>query len=467
MAKKMKKESVSEQVQVQDAFSNALYRLGFGSTSPMEATTHPLTRLSDNYQLLNSLYRGSWLVQTIVDCVPDDMLREWYEIGGELPPEEISKVQRAERITQLKDRIGTGLKWGRLYGGAVGLLLIRGQEDELSEPLRLDTILPSTFAGLHILDRWTGVSADCELVEDITDPDFGLPMYYQIQTGGSGQKVHHSRIVRFVGRELPYLEKIAEMYWGESEIESLYQDLVFFENVVANVANLTFRANVSTMEVQNLDQLFSIGGIEQQRRFWNVVQNQNVVRSNFGIQLVNKGDKIESHPYNFSGLDAVYQTMCQNLSGATHIPMTKLFGRSPSGLNSTGESDMRNYYDFLDSLRESKLRSVLEKILPILCASSIGYVPKDLEIRFPPLWTPSAEELANTNAKGTETIISAFQAGLIDLATAKAELKKLNGIFDGIEDDEIAQSKGKNFQDVTTLRDPMSGLEMENETATE
>src|SRR5699024_3414154 len=105
--------------------------------------------------------------------------------------------------------------------------------------------------------------------------------------GGMVARVHHSRIVRFTGRELPYLERIAELYWGESEVEALYKDVVAHDNVSANMAALTFRANLNTMEVQNLDALFSVASGDAQRRFWNVMQAQSVLTSNFGVQLVN------------------------------------------------------------------------------------------------------------------------------------------------------------------------------------
>lgn len=67
--------------------------------------------------------------------------------------------------------------------------------------------------------------------------------------------------------------------------------------------------------------------------------------------------------------------MCLDLSGASRIPVTKLFGRSPAGMNATGESDLRNYYDYVDTLREAKLRPILEKLLPVLAMSAWGAVP--------------------------------------------------------------------------------------------
>lgn len=453
-----------QNITVADAFSNPIFRLGYGSQSPMEATQYPLTRMTDNYALLNSLYRDNWVVQNVVSLMVDDMLREWYTIRGSLSPDYMDELERVERVTQLRDKLNMGLCWGRLYGGAAGLILIKGQEGMLEEPLDLETIMPGTFAGLMILDRWSGIVPDMGLVTDMSDPDFNTPEYYTVNNaeGRTVARVHHSRIVRFTGRKLPYLEEIAELYWGESEVEALYKDVVAHDNVSANMAALTFRANINTMEVQNLEQLFSMGSVEQQRRFWNVMQAQSVMMSNFGYQLVNKGDQMKNTQYTFTGLQEVYESMCLNLCGASHYPMTKLFGRSPAGMNSTGESDLQNYYDYVNSQRESKLRPALERLLPIMAMSAWGAIPDNLQIDFPPLWTPTAKEVAEIAKGKAEAIVSTYQAGLLNVDTAQKELKKLageTGMFDSLTDEEIKANAGRTYQDATELRDPLAGLQ--------
>ena len=226
------------------------------------------------------------------------------------------------------------------------------------------------------------------------------------------------------------------------------------------MAALTFRANIDTMEVQNLEQLFSLGSTEQQRRFWNVMQAQSVMRSNFGYQLVNKGDQMKNTQYTFTGLQEVYESMCMNLCGASHYPMTKLFGRSPAGMNATGESDLQNYYDYVNSQREAKLRPALERLLPVMAMSAWGVVPDNLKIDFPPLWSPKAKEVAEIAKGKAEAIVSAYQAGLLNVDTAQKELKKLEeetGIFGSITDEEIAANKGRTYVDATSLHDPLIG----------
>ena len=446
-----------------DAFSNPAARLGFGTMDLMQATSYPLTRMTQNYQLLTSLYRDNWIVQNIVATIPDDMIRKWYDVNTAAAPDYIDELRKLETRTQLRKRLLTGMYWGRLYGGAVGVILIKGHDD-LSQPLDVGTILPGSFLGLTVLDRWTGVYPESTLVSDPADPDFGLPEYYTIRDDENGNlavRVHHSRVVRFIGRELPWLEQVTEVYWGESELEAIYSEIVRRDNVAANIASLTFRANVDYMEMEGLDMLLGVGNTEMQRRFWNTLAAQSVIQSNFGTRIMNKGDQVHNTQYTFTGLPEVYDRVMMDVAGAARTPVTKLFGRSPAGLNATGEADMQNYYDYIDGLRETQLRPIIERLLPIMAMSAWGMIPDDLQIDFPPMSTPNAVETADIADRKTGAVLAAYQADLIDKETALQELKTLEpetGLFGKISDDAIAQGKGATYTQGKLMADPMVGL---------
>lgn len=448
-----------------DAFSNPAARLGFGTMDLTQATTYPMTRLTQNYELLTSLYRDNWIVQNIVSTIPNDMVRKWYEIKSGVAPEHIDLMTKLERRTQLRKKLLLGMYWGRLYGGAVGVILIKGQND-LSQPLDLDAVLPGSFLGLQILDRWSGVYPEGELVTDPSDPDFGLPAYYTIRddiTGYMVAKVHHSRIIRFIGRELPWLEQVTEIYWGESELEAIYNEIVRRDNVAANIAGLTFRANVNYMETEGLDQLLGTANTEMQRRFWNLLAAQSIMESNFGTRVINKGDAIHNTQYTFAGLPEVYDRVMMDVAGAARTPVTKLFGRSPAGLNSTGESDMKNYYDYIDGLRENELRPVIERLLPVMALSAWGMIPDDLDIQFPPMETADADQQAQITERNTNSILAVYQNDLMDAATAMQELQAMGeetGIFSKISDEAIEAARGQTYTNQRLMADPLAGLEM-------
>ena len=461
-----KKNNINQaSVTTMDAFSNPAARIGFGTMDLLQATTYPMTRMTQNYELLTSLYRDNWIVQNIVATIPNDMSRKWYEIKSGVPPKYIDQMTKLERRTQLRKKLLLGMYWGRLYGGAVGVILIKGQND-LSQPLDLDMVLPGSFLGLQILDRWSGVYPEGELVTDPSDLDFGLPAYYTIRddtTGYMVARVHHSRIIRFIGRELPWLEQVTEVYWGESELEAIYNEIVRRDNVAANIAALTFRANVNYMETDGLDQLLGTANTEMQRRFWNVMAAQSIMESNFGTRVINKGDAIHNTQYTFTGLADVYDRIMMDVAGAARTPVTKLFGRSPAGLNATGEADMQNYYDYIDGLRENDLRPIIERLLPIMALSAWGAIPDDLDIKFPPMQTADAKEQAEITERNTNAILAVYQNDLIDAATAQQELQAMGeeaGIFSKISDEAIEAAKGQTYTNSRLMADPLAGLEM-------
>ena len=153
-----------------DAFSNPAARTGFGTMDLLQATEYPMTRMTQNYQLLTSLYRENWIVQNIIATIPNDIMRKWYEIKSGVGPDYIDRMTRLERKTQIRKKLLLGMYWGRLYGGAAGIILIKGHND-MSQPLDLNTVMPDSFLGLQILDRWSGIFPEGSIVSDPEDPD--------------------------------------------------------------------------------------------------------------------------------------------------------------------------------------------------------------------------------------------------------------------------------------------------------
>lgn len=425
-----------------DEFVNPLARSGAGMPNLLEATEYPLTRFTQNWQVLNSLYRSHWVVQKIINTIPQDMMKNGYDFQSDINPDQIQKISKIIRQTRLHSKILNGLYWGRLYGGAAGIIMIDGEDDRMDEPLDLDRVMPGAFKGLLIMDRWSGIMPSADLITDITDPDFGMPEYYEV-TLPEGQgviRLHNSRVCRFSGREMPYLEKLAENYWGTSEMEHVFSELKKRDNVSWNIALLTFMANIRVMKIDGMEQLLAYGGDKSQQALYNTLEGLNMMLNNNGIQILGKDDSYESHQYTFSGLGEVYDRFMMDVSGACGIPVTKLFGRSPAGMNSTGDADMDNYYDTIEQSQESQLRPVLDKLLPIVCMSALGAVPDDLDYIFNPVRRPSNDEKQSLGSQQTAAVVQAYTAGLVSEKTALRELQgssKLTGMWTNITDEQI------------------------------
>lgn len=434
-----------------DGFDNFVSKLGLNNDNMLSAGTFVFNLITRNRILLEAAYRGSWVVGAIVDSTAEDMTRAGVTVTTNDGDKNIKDLKNA--ISRLK--IGQSLcsleKWGRLYGGALGIIQIKGQK--LDTPLNLDSVAKDQFEGIVVYDRWQLNPRLDQLID--SGPDMGLPKYYDIvndpratsgnfQTATGQLKVHHSRCIRNIGIELPYFQAITEMLWGESRLERLWDRLIAFDDATLNSANLIQHANNRTVGIEGLREILAAGGAAQDGLL-SMFEMMRTLQANEGLTLLDKNDNFQTTSYSFAGLSDMMLQFGQQLAGASGIPLVRLFGQSPAGLSSTGEGDLRNYYDSINAQQEAKLRNGWEMILKVMWRSCFGKpAPDDLEFVFTPLWQMSATDKANNAKTMTETVIGAFDVGLVSKPTAMKELRQNSGetgIFSNITDEEIAQAE--------------------------
>ena len=430
---------------VKDGYVNLPASLG--EASPLQSSgDYTRSNISRNYELLTVLYRENWIAKRIIDMPCEDATREWYTLSTELNQNLIDKIKKVEAKHNVKGEITNALRWARLYGGSLALIVIKGQEDMLEEPMDFDMIMPGSFKGLLVLDMVTGITPSIEIEEDMDDPDFGLPKYYDVvidSYNGEMVRIHHSRVLRFIGRDLPPQEEIMENYWGASELEHIYEELQKRNATSANIAQLVFQANTRVLKMADYGEVIGMGTNKQKKEVLAAIEAQNRLLTSFGVQIMGTDDNMESHPYSFSGISEVYESFMMDMAGAANIPATKLFGRSPQGMNATGESDMNNYYESIAQMQERTLKPALEKLLPVICMSIFGAIPNDMEIVFEPIATTTPEQRAGIASQFTSTIIEAFSGGLIGRKTALMELKEMGkdiGVWTKITDETIEEA---------------------------
>ena len=456
-----------ERISAIDGFINTLAYLGEASdlNSGNDFQRHAITQ---NHELLTVMYRENWIAKRIIDTPCEDMTRSWYSVSSEIEQEKLDELTKLEAKHNVKQEITNGLRWARLYGGAAAVIVLKGQEDMLDQPLDFDLLTPGCFRGLIIVDRTNGLYPSLELEEDMDDPEFGYPMYYNVildNLGGETMKIHHSRMIPFRGRMLPIQEEINEDYWGASELEHVYEELQKRNATSANIAQLVFQANVAALKISDYGEVLAMGTDQQKERVMNSVYNMNRIRNSFGMLLMGNEDNYEQHPYSFAGIAEVYESFMMDMAGAAEIPATKLYGRSPQGMNATGESDMKNYYEMLAQLQERNLRPAIEKLLPIMAMSLWGEIPEDMEIVFEPLMTTTPDQRADIMSKQAGAIIQAFSAGLISQRTALLELQeqgKSIGAWTNISDEDIENADdetdaGEEMEDPMGMMGPGGG----------
>ena len=420
---KIRKRAPVQAAAVQDGYTNPAAFLG--EASPLFSGGEFVRSAQYlDFEELTVLYRESWLAMRIIDMPSEDMTRAWYRFSSPVPEEDQESLRRLEAKHSIRRELTDAIRWARLYGGSLALMVLRGEEDRLSEPLDMDLLLPGCFRGLLVLDRAQGIEPSEELEEDLDDPDFGLPKYYSVELDDLGTvRLHHSRVLRFTGRELPRAEARRESWWGAGEMEHIMEELQKRSAASANIAQLIFQANITTLKISDFGDALAMGTEAQKQQIRNAVMEENRFRTSFGLQILSAGDTLENHPYSFGGLAEIYEQFMLDMAGAAEIPAAKLFGRAPAGLNATGESDLKNYYESISQLQERLLRPALEKLLPVLALSAWGTLPADMAFVFNPIAAESPAETAELAEKLSLPVIEAFRAGLLTREEARAELR--------------------------------------------
>lgn len=432
-----------------DAYSNAPANLGFGTSNLAETANYVMNRITWDYWTLNVLFRNNWIAKAIIEKPANEMMKNGFEIQSQIDPGQITEIMRTWTKTKTKDKFLDCLKWARLYGGCILVPMIEGQGD-LSEPLDYDRILPDSYKGCFLIDRWSGVSPSISVVDDINDPDWGEPEYYFItdNTTGDSFNIHHSRIIKMIGRKLPYWEEVAEDWWGASELEHVYTELKKRDDTSANISFLIFLANIRVFKMDGLSQMLSIGDQEAADRVYSTMQAMNRLMCNTGTMAMDKDDSFEEHAYSFTGINEVYESFMLDISGAAEIPIDKLFGRSPTGFNSGAET-LQNYYDTIHEKQETYVRGPLEKLMKIITMSTLGKIPDDMEISFNPVRRPADLEKADLAQKQAQPIFDAYSGGLIGKGVALRELRQqtpITGMWSNITDEMIEEAEKEDEQ---------------------
>ena len=421
-----------------DGIANPLMRVGTGTQNIFnQGTTYRPKFTTLNRSQLEFQYQTSWMSALAVDIVAEDMTREGIDLRTD-DPDTADRINEAIDDYGVMDSLCDTIKWARLYGGAIAVMMIDGQDT--STPL--SRIPKDSFKGLCVFDRWQLDSVVTDLDQELGE-NFGKPKFYRVISENSDvqfqKPIHHSRVIRLDGRKLPFYLRQAYQGWGSSIIEPALSQIEGYDLATQSVTQLISKSYLRYYKVEGLRDILT--NDLASKGFLNQMDYVRQFQSFEGMTLGDKNDEFQTFSYSFSGLPEVLVQLGQQVSGAFGIPLVRLFGQSPAGLNSTGESDLRNYYDNIKKQQKVMLRSGVKRLLNVIYESVTGSVPpSDFRFEFRSLWQMSQLERSQVAMQTAQTIADSYDRGLLDLPNALKELKTLSdvvGVFASITDDDI------------------------------
>ena len=357
---------------------------GLGTSRSKRSHNQFVYDLLNSYAELDAAYQTNWIARQIVDVPASDMTREWRTIKSD----DSEEIQQEEKRIGLQIASSEALSWARLFGGS-GILMLTNQD--LGKPLDVTKIKKGDLERLLVLDRWE-MQPQTMNTWDVLAANYLMPEFYTVQ--GGSQHIHWTHFARFNGAKLPRRQMAQTQGWGDSELRKCLEDLRDTVSAKGGIAELMQESNVDVISRKGLaNDLAS----DQDEAITQRYQLFSQMKSIVNIALLDGDDEeFERKTLNLSGVAPTLEVLMIWLSGCAKIPHTKLFGVSPSGLNSTGDGDLKTYYDDIRGDQTTQLAPPIDYLDQIMVRSALGSFPDGFDYVWNPLEQPNQVEVAQS-----------------------------------------------------------------------
>ena len=422
---------------------------GGAGSSPMDrgadmvsdrATTNPFHRANyfDRWREYVNWYYTSWMARKGVDIPVDDAMRGGFEVKRIDPV--IAKILK-KRWNELcgDDQLERASKQERLLGGCALLIVasdkkINDEKATMAEPLNLSLIAsnPKAIASLNMVDI-NRISIPSP-INDVFDPRFDNPTTYWIDN----VEVDKSRLIVFDGKPLFGRTTYSSLFpaprvnpagFGESILTTVYDDLLRACGTSQAAFHLVNMASVMLIMMQDFAGLqTSKVGQQKVEKMREIANSINIYK---GAILDGVDVDVKNLPASFGSVPELVEVFVGMLASAWDIPVTRFRGTSPGGLNSTGASDLENYYNMVQSFRERRLAPRIKQVMKLLAIQEFGMdggirIHDEMEIEFKSLWNLDTKAEAEASKAWLDGIMPLLDKGSISPEDFELEAKKRN-----------------------------------------
>ncbi len=448
-----KKESMSVRPYRKDGYVNVLNRYGTSHDSSESYTFVQEPVIPDTDLTVN--YEDNGLFAKIIDTPAEEAVKHGFDLN--LNSDTLDKfVESALDALEWEDKAATAIKWSRLYGGAIIVMLIndgRGLEEPVNwkhirsiDELRVyeRAVVQPDYTSLYAYDPANPLKNSTS--------KFAMPEFYYVHSLYGSFTVHESRCLVFRNGILP--ERVTNpvyRFWGTPEYARIKRAMRDAITSHGNGPKLLDRSVQPVYKMKDLaSTLASEGGDDIVMKRLELIDLARGILNSIAIDK--DGEDYDFKNFQFTGVKDVIDATCNMLSAVTNIPQTILFGRSPAGMDATGNSDLENYYNYVEKIQKLMLKKNLKTLLDVLFRAGLrnGEVDEipDYEMKFSPLWSLSETEQAAVDKQKADTEMVRAQTAQIyvqiqalDPSEVRAALaKKEDFTVEEILDDQDVES---------------------------
>lgn len=218
---------------------------------------------------------------------------------------------------------------------------------------------------------------------DPLSPSFYKPSQWYV----FGRTVSDTRLLTFVGREVPDMLKPAYAFGGLSLTQMMKPYVDNWLRTRQSVSDAVHSSNMWILKTDMSSALMGGNGADLYAR----VDMANETRDNRGMGVVDKesGEEVEVVSAPLTSLDKLQAQAQEQMSSVTGIPLVILLGVTPSGLNASSDGEVRSFYANVKAYQEKVFRPNLKRLADIVSLSLWGEIDTRLTFEFPDLWETS------------------------------------------------------------------------------
>lgn len=345
-------EDACKDVALDDGLENVLTGLG---TSQDKATANNWTHSGRNldHVQLAARYREDWISQKVCNIVPQDMTREWRDVDTE-------EGKEADDQLGVKFLYEEAYRWARLYGTSFLVLDLKGS-GKLDTPLNVGKLKAGCINSMQVVDRTRFLPVG-QVDYNPMSPYYGMPSHYQLV--GSTDPIHCSRFIRFDATKLPLFETWRNQWYADSTLIPLEDVIDQFHSAAASASALCQEALVDVVSIPGLQAILTnpAGEAAIMKRF----RTMKTLKSLHKVLVLDANEQYDTKTMNLNSLRELIWEYLKIVAAACGIPATRFLSASPDGLNATGQSDLNNYVQMLQSLQHSIFGPTLRQLDPII-----------------------------------------------------------------------------------------------------
>lgn len=398
-----------------DSWMNAVTGMGTSIDRASRATFQRSVILND-YTLRN-LFVDDDLSRKIVLKRPKEMMRKGFTLTSDdrADDERIDLAMAEARRLGVRAKVYEVLWKERLYGGAA-LFKVTDTDDDEGPMLEGENLL-----NLVVIDRRFLTVHEWQNDIAVVSPAFNTPLIYRLTnpaTFSSTAKIkevptliHATRIIRFSGAEIDDDTRRERSGWGVSVLQEAYEVLKQHGQAWQGLAHGMTEWSQGVFKLKGLIQMIAAGKDKAiQKRMAVVNMSRGVGRA---VVIDADTEEFTRLELSFSGVGIVMDKFMMRVSSVAEIPVSLLFGRSPAGMNATGESDIRQFYDGIDSDRTNKLEPGLRDIFQTIFDHTDIEEPSQWALKFPKLWEPTEKEQAEIDKLNSDKYVNEINAEIL------------------------------------------------------